>query len=268
MIRCYLNLYKLKYHNTIIIATMAATFDIFMVRDILVSILLLAASYMDLRTREISDIIWILMLLIGLPVTIYQLIAEFHYLTALLYVISLSIALVFSLTLGYFGFFGGADAKAFIALGLIELPRLTASSYVIPSLSIIVNSYVLSMLTILLLAIRNVLLYAKDRDIFREYEGNALLKITILITSCRIRVGDLLNNPFFYFPSEIRSSKKRRLILSCRVKGDSYFIGKYSPNDYIWAAPTIPLIVFIAFGFITYRLYGNIVLKLLSLSLG
>jgi len=77
--------------------------------------LLLKASYHDLRTREVPNKLWLLMLF-ALPFTIIDV-----YLagTALYALASVGISVAFALVLFYFFKVGGADAKALIVLSMV-----------------------------------------------------------------------------------------------------------------------------------------------------
>ena len=72
--------------------------------------IMIGASYLDLRTREISDKVWYIALGGGALLNIVQLTLDFSSRFLLLLLSSLLIAGIIGFSIYYLGLFGGADA--------------------------------------------------------------------------------------------------------------------------------------------------------------
>ncbi|HIH44404.1 MAG TPA: peptidase A24 [Candidatus Methanoperedenaceae archaeon] len=94
---------------------------------------LLYSCYSDLRTRRVSNRVWLVMLAIGIQFTLYDLSV---YRLPYLYVLAFSAGFIFVFVylLFEFGAFGGADAKVLIVLSIIipAYPVLDIWGYSLP----------------------------------------------------------------------------------------------------------------------------------------
>jgi len=84
------------------------------VRILLSFIMLGYSSWIDLKTREIYDLIWIIFGGLGLIINAYEIYIGTYNIMSFVFPITFSI--VVSLAFGVLGLFGWADALAFIAL--------------------------------------------------------------------------------------------------------------------------------------------------------
>jgi hypothetical protein len=110
------------------------------IRVLLSLSMLVYTSYIDIKTREIFDIIWIIFGCFGIIITIFEIFKGS--LTLLGFLVPLVFSIIVSVALGYFGLFGGADVEAFIALSLLHpvpprnyTPLLNVVSVIFPLLS-------------------------------------------------------------------------------------------------------------------------------------
>ncbi len=130
---------------------------------------LLLACQMDLKTRRISNKIWITMILFGSPFILYDLLTN-----NLSYLILATIAVVVSYIIVWilfqFNVFGGADAKILIVLSI-----LFSSQYFI-ALSTIDNAVLLTSVVFLGSLLFNLL---KGNLIITKYKVPFLIPITI-----------------------------------------------------------------------------------------
>ncbi|MCW4037051.1 MAG: prepilin peptidase, partial [Candidatus Bathyarchaeota archaeon] len=97
---------------------MSALYPLELARLLLSLTMLGYTSWLDLRTREIYDLVWVVFGAIGFILAIYDVYTGS--LTMLGFVIPVVFSAVLSIILGYFGLFGGADVEAFIALAILN----------------------------------------------------------------------------------------------------------------------------------------------------
>ena len=93
-----------------------------MVKTVLCIGMLAYASTKDYRSREVSNWLWLIFWPTGIALNVTEafLFKDIVYLSV--YASSFLIIFILALALFYFGFWGGADAKAFITLSLV-LPQ-------------------------------------------------------------------------------------------------------------------------------------------------
>lgn len=257
---------------------------------LLCTIALVLASIQDWRTREVSDVIWLVMGLCGAAVTALELAVEFSLNSLTILAISAVSCFLLGFGLYHLGFFGGADAKCLWCLGVTvpfnPLRSLTVSPLgpenPIFSISIFDNSVLTSAFLALGVLLFNTINRARG-PLFTSGEEDSLWKRSIVIAlGYKMRVSKFLDKKDFYFPLEdftIEEGRiKRRFRLSARcVDYGSYerireLVGKgiVRSDEEIWVSPAIPLIVNITIGFFVSLLYGDLVLAVARamLSLG
>ena len=111
-----------------------------MISELMAVVCLGYGSYKDVKTREISDVPWLLMGVTGIVIRFLD-----HEWKALL--ISVGAALILGIILAGSGLFGGADIKAFAALSLL-IPQYTGTVFPVFILSIFNNLAVLRLIEI------------------------------------------------------------------------------------------------------------------------
>jgi preflagellin peptidase FlaK len=242
--------------------------------SILVSIAILAyASFEDIKKREISDKIWIIYLFFGLIFRALDL-ATMPTLTHFFdLLISIALPASLFLILFYLGFFGGADAKAFMCIALSN-PKPSNSipifdGYLLPfySMSIFNNSVLISLSTILLNIASNLCWIISRKPLFDGLEDEATWKKIIAFFTCKkARKEDVKSSPS-YCPAEIvvrtqDGLSKRQIKLIYRFDDDD--TESLPDSEYILAHYTIPLIVFITIGLLVSILFGDIIILVVS----
>ena len=234
------------------------------------------ASWVDLKTREIYDLVWIVSGAVGLLLYFYEVYLGEMTLIGLVVPVLFSAAL--SVLLGYFGLFGGADVGAFIALSLIHpsqpsypQPLLGVASVIYP-LSIFSNSAIAGASFALFLLSRNLLTILGGKTIFESNVSDpAWMKLIVMFTGIRVRL-DSVRGPPFQYPLERPQGEgggERRLILIPDINDDNaaWEIFRRLKEDGVeeaWVSKTLPFLVFIAIGYALTVLLGDIALYLLS----
>jgi len=219
---------------------------------------LIAATYQDIKTREVDDLIWITMICLTTPLVLFEL---FTYSKSVLvtYIISTLLTAVLSFLLAYFGLMGGADAKAYICLSIAELPEPTVIDRTFPGISIFINSVILSALTSLLIFAKNVKLMYTSSLTFPQ-ETNILKKLILLFTSTMINIKELERNPHKYF---VLNTANNKIDINIRLarQNTSEIIPLLKKRNVkrVWVTPALPFILFILLGYMFYMLLGNIV---------
>lgn len=114
-----------------------------MIAEGLAAVLLGYGSYRDIRTREIPDILWLIMGSCGVFFRMWD-----HQWKIM--AISLGAALLLGLVLGVSGLFGGADVKAFAALSLLipQYPGVVLPVFVVSVFNNVVVIRIMEMLVV------------------------------------------------------------------------------------------------------------------------
>lgn len=242
-----------------------------------------AASLQDIKSREVSDTIWVIFAPAGLALTLISIALSGWDLWVLFrWVIVIAITSSFSIALFYLGLFGGADSKALICLAvampfrpnlpLIELP-LRQNLYVLipPPISSFNNAVTFAALSAVPILIRNLVDYVRSGEIFGGLEHERLFKkILALLTGYRVNADKLRFKKHFYFIMEEfmkcgDGSTVRKLRIFSRLPVDEDSSKEYVPPDFhgkVWVTPGLPFIVFITLGFLTALFIGDIIFML------
>jgi len=236
---------------------------------------LILGSWSDLKTREVSNKLWAVSLPIAVAVTAVRIYASSGLL--LLYVASISLSIVVSLAIFEVGFFGGADAKAMICLG-VALPLFPDMSYPIlgyfhPFFPIIVltNGFLMSLLSILYVVAKNLdwKLHARE-PLFRGFEREHLLKkLLIVFSGYRVELTELKQEIHLIPIEDVDEAggtplRKMRLFVGSEADRDSVVgrLEKYASTGLVpgtvWVTPGLPMLVFISFGFVASFVIGDI----------
>ena len=247
---------------------------------------LLYASWSDVKTREVSNMVWAFFAPLGLALTLTQLFFfETHsYDTLYLLGISVGITSVLAVALFYAGAYGGADAKALICLSLtlpfyptnfINLP-FTSDSPIFP-LSVFSNAVIIAALSVVYVLLRNV--FWRQRTGKRFFEGfkeeSKGRKLLTLLSGYKIPVDKLQESEFLYPLEDVQVSENgetnRKLLVFPKDEDREDVVqrvvaaAKEEKNiDWVWATPGLPMLVFITIGLITALILGDFVWIILS----
>jgi len=243
------------------------------------------ASVSDIKKREVSNKVWLIMAPLAFVLTIFQCIVFSPELLQL-YLLSFVITAVLSVALFYAGAFGGADAKALMCLAL-ALPSYqnylfqSSASFMSPifSVSVFSNGVLLAAFTVVYAALRNsVWRLRTGRKLFEGFENeSSWRKFLAFFTGYKIKVSDLEKGHMY--PLEDISTKEtgeseRRLLVfpkDEKVEGIVERILKAKQDgqlqNEVWATPGLPLLVFITAGLVVALVFGDLVWVLLRLIL-
>ena len=255
---------------------------------IVISLIFLGyASWSDIKTREVSNKVWLFYGPLGFSLTLLDcfLYGGFNY--WLLFGVSVAVTWILTLALFYLGAFGGADAKAFMCLALAfpispqnSLKIQSISGHSIFPLTIFTNSILIAALSSIYMLLHNFFWKLKTgSNLFEGLEKESFWRKTLTVL-CGYKVSlEKLKEKDFYFPLEDIREKdgtiKRSLIVFPKDEDRNEILdrlsfavenGKIDPQ--IWASPGLPMLVFITGGFLTALFLGDIVWFLISLIFG
>lgn len=245
------------------------------------------ASWSDIKTREVTNKVWLFYAPLGSILTLIDRIIRRNYDYWLFALISIALTSILAISLFYLGAFGGADAKAFmcIALAFPTHPGFIwnsqiASFHELFPITVLTNSILLSALSVFYMLLHNFLWkLRKGRKLFEGFEREPFWK-KILTIFCGYKTSiEKLKEKDFYFPLEdinedengikrfivvFPSDKEREEILA-RLE---HYRDKGIIGGHVWASPGLPMLVFITLGFIVALFFGDLVWLLVSLLFG
>lgn len=222
--------------------------DINVVRILIGLSMLLIASILDIKKREINDILWIWY---GAVAAILIIISSDPWSTIKTVGISMIIVPIV-LVIWRFGIFGGADAFCLIVLGTLA-PMISLQGGVITPLTTLTNAAIISIVPLFVNLIRNLLALSRKEDIFNGLNETKLNKIMALF------IGYRAKKPQHCFSMERIEGNQRRFNIGLQHAETTEFC-KTSDT---WVTPGIPYIIYISFGFIVQVIYGDILLSII-----
>lgn len=226
-------------------------FDIFQVRIILALVMLSSATIIDIKKREISDLMWVVFGAISVIILLF----EPDMVKAGLGVGFSLIVAPLVLILWRFGLFGGADALGLIVLAALA-PMATFSDSTVSPFSIVVNSALLSISPMIINFVRNSIRILRKENIFQDFDEPVSKKIFVMF------LGYKSKNPKYSFSLESQIGKKKRLNIALHNSDNA----EYCTTPNTWVTPGLPFMIFIFGGFILQLLFGDIILNLIGLT--
>jgi len=252
----------------------------------LISILVVLAflgygSWSDIKTREVSNIVWLLFAPIGATLTV----ARLYFSPELLWISlgSIIVATSFALLLFYAGVFGGADAKGLICIG-ISIPTLPENILAYATLFhpffpvvVLTNSFLVAISMALYILVRNIFWkYSTHGSLFLGLEKEpAWKKAFALVSGYKADFGEVEEKIYLYPLEEVVESGgavERRLNLFVEAEVErqdlieklrSYVEKAVIPRE-IWATPGLPMLVFVTIGFILAFVVGDLIFSIIS----
>lgn len=246
---------------------------------------LIFGSWSDLKTREVSNKVWAVSLPVGTVLTI----ARVCLTPDLLMLCSLSVLVSVALSFGMFqiGFFGGADAKAMITLG-VTLPVFPTFSWPILGffhpffpLVVFVTSFLLSLVSIGYVLGKNAHWRIQSRASFFEgFEHESpLKKILTLLSGYKVELFELKRSihlipiedviemkgkPFRRLRVFVGAEEDRNVTIDCL----SRYISTGLVPGQVWATPGLPMMVFITVAFFAALAFGDILFYAIHAMIG
>jgi preflagellin peptidase FlaK len=232
-----------------------------LLKVLITAVIFIKASVHDLREREVSDELWKLMLAVAIPLNVVQFIFEGFDLV--LAVVQFVLIFLLANFMFYVAGFGGADAKALIALSImfpvypkiLTLPLLN-KGFGIFAFSVLANSVIVAPLLALVMFVRNVLHWESGRLIYRfvgyKVDVDKIPKFHLLFEFIDEN-GRLVRTIRAIEPDEdtlrrLREAKKNGII------------------DRVWVTPALPFLVFMTAGFFVAVIFGDLIVWLIEIA--
>jgi len=219
---------------------------LYIIRIILALAMLSLASIIDLRKREINDILWIGFG--GVAVLLFFLSGDL-WKNFVLLAISMIIAPIV-LLIWRLGVFGGADALCLIVLSALT-PMMTFGTSIITPFTTLTNAAILSITPIIVNITRNSIAILNKQDIFKGIDDSSLHKA---MAFC---LGYKAKNSKYSFSIERLEGNHRKLDFSFKHAENATF----STKSDTWVTPGIPYILYITGGFLIQIIYGDVILN-------
>jgi preflagellin peptidase FlaK len=240
------------------------------IRILLSFVMLGYTSWVDMKTREVYELVWLVFGGMGLVLALYE--VYFGSLALTWFVTTVVFSIVISVFLGYLGLFGGADVEAFIALSILHPipprglePMLGVVSIIYP-LTLFSNSALSGASFALVLLGRNLLKKAGSRALFEGLgSDSSLKKLIIMVTGTKVKINSIKGPPFQYPLETVDENSDRRLILMPDIQDDDAAVEVFrrlreAGVKEVWISNTLPFLVFISIGYVIALVFGDIAL--------
>jgi len=230
-----------------------ASLDAAAVRALVSLAMLGYAAYSDFKTREVDDLVWIILCATSTPFVLLQLV-ELERRALIAYVLSAYLAFLLGFTLSAFKLWGWADFLALACIGLTTPPSAEGGYLsLLPSISTLVNSLLVSCAYPIFLLAENLYLIAKGERVFEGVEASLPVKVIAFFTLRNIPAQVYLRRRNFYSLAERFESGKRFITL--RIGVDEETETKRLPNR-VWVSPYIPFVTLLAIGYAVHLTAG------------
>lgn len=235
---------------------------------------LVVASMSDLKSREVSNKVWMVYGPVALLLFIARMILSTGEVPILL--VSSLLTIVVAFLLFQFGVMGGADSKALMCLGLAlpVPPGIVSALWQAPLLlypypiGILANSFLLSIGSGVVILARNLVRGTN----FRGFERESLLtKLMVLFTSYKTSFNSLQSSVHLY-PAEHVNLVESKLVRHFRlfssaeeereklVAGLENYKAQGLFSDGVWVTPGLPHLVFLTASLVTFLIVGDLLM--------
>jgi len=231
----------------------------YLINYVVAAVMLLFTSYLDLKKREVPDKVWLIFGGIGIVLQVYEVTTGVTSLISLL--IGVGLGALVGMGLFFFGFYGGADGKALIVLGLL-VPKFVpkVGIYTIAPLMILTNGVLVSVLLPVGLLIYNSYQILKKKPIFEGFDEPFYRKLLASILGYR-QTGKQRD---FQFSMEKDMTSPETGQITARKFDFSLMQDDFETKSGTWVTPGIPLLVFFTAGYFLLLAYGDLVIGLIQ----
>ncbi|MGI0091465.1 MAG: prepilin peptidase [Nitrososphaerales archaeon] len=224
----------------------------------LAAAMLLYTSYLDLRKREVEDKVWVIFGIVGAALEAYEVAIGETGIIAL--GISIALAGVIGMGLYFFGFYGGADGKALVVVGVL-VPHFVPNVglYSVAPLIVLTNGVLISILLPMAILLFNIARLLRKQPIFEGFSEPWYRKAL----ACFLGYKQLGKPREFQFGMEKTVSKEGP---GDQVKKFDFAMlqDDFETEGNTWVTPGIPLLVFFTIGYFVMLFYGDIVIALIQ----
>jgi preflagellin peptidase FlaK len=234
--------------------------DFELVRIAIAIAMLGIASFLDLRKREVSDLLWVAFGVIAGIIYIF----DFPTSTAEQAMVGMSLALTTGISFGIYksGLFGGADALCLVVLAAIvptydgQMALSQVTFHPITPLIVLSNAIILSLFGIVVNIAKNFAYARNSGSLFAGLEHESPMRKTVaLLIGHRMK-----EQPRYAFPIETTIGGKRRFDFALKSAENA----EYETQSDVWVMSGMPLLVYMLTGFIVMLLAGDLMALVLS----
>lgn len=220
--------------------------------------ILIYASYTDIKTRKVTNKLWILMITIGIFLLTIQLFSTNSinlYNLAFIPIMILLVYVFFQLRL----LFGGADAKALMSLAI--LVPFNPSLFIFPIYdSIMPFSWIIFANSILIFIIIPISLF-----FYNAYKKN--LELPFCFFGYKININNI-KDKFVWSLEKIKNGQRKFNYIPQEWNQEEIYESYYKQEiNMIWVTPKIPFMVPLLIGFIISFIFGDIISSIISIIL-
>ena len=228
--------------------------------------MLVYASYKDLKTREIHDLLWVIFAILGLTIDGYEVFI------GTLSIQQLALAVGFMVVIGailsFLRLFGGADLLAFLTLVIIQpnAPVFLTLNWgwhpIFYPLTIITNTAFAGLAAPIMILVMNISTILGGVDIFHGQRISFARRIGLLFTALNTSINKVRGPPFQYplvnpcsggvslRPNIWDDEEASKVFTELKQKG----------VDRTWVSWTLPYIVVMTIGYTITVIFGDILL--------
>jgi len=231
------------------------------------------SSWSDLRTREVSDRVWLIFFPIALSLTSIKI--AFRQELIQISILSVFLSLTISAVLLYSGFFGGADIKALICITvstptpLATVEPVTGFLHPFFPVTFFCNSCLIALSPAAYITLRNMLRISKgDTRLFSGFEEEpAWRKMLAFISGYKTNFSELKKKHLYPMEQVSASDGKtlRRFRFFLDVEADQeetvkelerHLQKRPIPRE-VWVSPGLPMLVFFTLGYVSTITLGD-----------
>ncbi len=236
-------------------------------------------AYQDLKRREIDDWVWFLCIPAAVA-NAYGIYSGLFPYGARLWGAELGLLAAMGLAFYYLGLFGGADAKAMLAVGLALPFQAFPFHSQIPffGLTVFDNGVVAAIIWSILFGVWNISRWARNRSYFGRYSSSSIgTKLGLVASAYRATVGYYLARSDRLFPAESISVDGQGIVSYAPTFRPTIEFeaedsikklreeGKIRDTDELWVSPGLPLVTFMFAGLAFSALFGDSVFHIVSI---
>jgi preflagellin peptidase FlaK len=230
------------------------------------------ASYRDVKTREVSDLVWIIFGALGVALDAYEVYVGALDIVQLLAAVGFMV--VFALLVGYLGLFGEADLLAFVVVGLLNPATPTLgyqpvlfNPFFFP-LSVISNAVLIGASGAAVVLLHN--LSNRRSPPFDGYTNvSPSTRIVLLFTGVRRRLDSIRGPPYEYPLEKVGDDGTLSLVVRPDIGDDEGAsktlirlreMGRHTA----WVSYSLPFLLILGVGYLSVIVFGDIALWLVS----
>jgi hypothetical protein len=243
------------------------------VRVVLAVLMFGYTSYKDVKTREVSDLVWIVFGGLGLVLDAYEVYTGTLGIVSLL--TSVGFMVVFAFVTGYLGLFGEADLLAFVVVGLLNpsTPTLGFRTFLFEPfffpLTVLSNSILVGASVAFVVLILN-LFNGVGSTMFEGYaETGVATRLVLLLTGIRKETTAIRGPPYEYPLERVEESGAVSLIIRPDISDDedaSRTLQRLRDmgRRRVWVSYSLPFLLMLGVGYISAITLGDFALWLVS----